>query len=118
LPETRVRVVPLDVVTDGAYCDHMSKLARVIGVRELRAHLSAYLRSVARGESVTIGDRRRQPIARLVPVEADPEREHFERLAREGRVTLPTAPKPDRIRAVKPRPGGKLISDIVIEGRG
>jgi hypothetical protein len=34
----------------------------VIGVRELRAHLSAYLRAVARGETVTIGDRRHQPI--------------------------------------------------------
>ena len=96
----------------------MVKSENVIGVRQLRAHLSAYLRAVGRGETVTIGDRRRRPIARLVPMERDPEREHFERLAREGRVTLPTAPKPDRIRAVKPRPGSKLVSDIVIEGRG
>jgi hypothetical protein len=29
----------------------------VVGVRELRAHLSAYLRAVRRGETVTIGDR-------------------------------------------------------------
>jgi prevent-host-death family protein len=96
----------------------MARPDGVIGVRELRAHLSAYLRAVARGETLTIGDRRRRPIARLVPMERDPEREHFERLAREGRVTLPTGPKPDRIRAVKPRPGAKLVSDIVIEGRG
>ncbi len=47
----------------------MKKRVTVIGVRELRAHLSAYLRTVAREETVTIGDRRRQPIARLVPVE-------------------------------------------------
>ena len=96
----------------------MVKSGTVVGVRQLRAHLSAYLRAVARGDTVTIGDRRRRPIARLVPMERDPEREHFERLAREGRVTLPTAPKPDRIRAVKPRPGSELVSDIVIEGRG
>ncbi len=95
----------------------MSRRASVIGVRELRAHLSAYLRAVARGETVTIGDRRRQPIARLVPVEHDPAREHLERLAREGRVTLPSGPKPGRFPGVKPRPGAKLVSDLVIENR-
>jgi prevent-host-death family protein len=95
----------------------MAKLGDVIGVRELRAHLSAYLRAVARGDTVTIGDRRRRPIARLVPMERDPEREHFERLAREGRVRLPTGPKPGGFRGVRPRPGSKLVSDIVLEGR-
>jgi prevent-host-death family protein len=89
----------------------------VVGVRELRMHMSAYLRAVARGETVTIGDRRRRPIARLVPVERDPELEHFERLAREGRVTLPTGPKPGAFPGVKPRPGARLVSDLVIGGR-
>ncbi len=96
----------------------MEKPSTVVGVREFRTHLSAYLRAVAGGETVTIGDRRRQPIARLVPVERDPVREHLERLAREGRVTLPTGPKPGRFAGVKPRPGAKLVSDLVIEGRG
>jgi len=95
----------------------MGKPDGVIGVRDLRSHLSAYLREVARGATLTIGDRRRQPIARLVPVQRDPQREHFERLAREGRVTLPSHPRPDRIRAVTPRPGSRLVSDLVIEGR-
>jgi prevent-host-death family protein len=89
----------------------------VVGVRELRAHMSAYLRAVARGETVTIGDRRGQPVARLVPVERSPEDEHFARLAREGRLRLPTGPKPGRFPGVKPRPGSKLVSDIVIESR-
>jgi prevent-host-death family protein len=89
----------------------------VVGVRELRMHMSAYLRAVARGETVTIGDRRRRPIARLVPVERDPVFEHFERLAREGRVTLPTGPKPGGFPGVKPRPGARRVSDLVIEGR-
>jgi prevent-host-death family protein len=89
----------------------------VIGVRELRAHLSAYLRAVARGDTVIIGDRRHQPIARLVPVERSAEREHFERLAREGRVRLGTGEKPGRFPGVKPRKGARLASDIVIEDR-
>jgi prevent-host-death family protein len=90
----------------------------LVGVRELRAHLSAYLRAVARGKSVTIGDRQRRPIARLVPIEHDVQREHLERLAREGRVILPTGPKPGRFRGVKPRRGAKLASDVAIEDRG
>ena len=93
------------------------KKAAVVGVRELRAHLSAYLRAVARGESVVIGDRKRQPIARLVPVKRDPALEHLEHLASEGHVRLGTGPKPGAFRGVKPRPGSKLISDIVIESR-
>ena len=36
-------------------------------VRDLKTHLSAYLRRVADGESVTVKVRRR-PVARLVPV--------------------------------------------------
>ena len=95
----------------------MAKPAAVVGVRELRAHLSAYLRAVARGESVTIGDRRHQPIARLVPVERSPEREHLERLAHEGRIHLGTGEKPGRFPGVKPRKGARLASDIVIEDR-
>ena len=46
----------------------MKKAEAIVGVRELRARLSAYLRAVAQGKTVTIGDRRRQPVARLVPV--------------------------------------------------
>jgi prevent-host-death family protein len=93
------------------------KKAGVIGVRELRAHLSAYLRDVARGGTVTIGDRRRHPIARLVPVQRDPAAEHLERLARAGVVRLGSGPKPGAFRGVKPRPGSRPVSDIVIESR-
>ena len=90
----------------------------VVGVRELKARLSAYLRAVSAGATVTIGDRSRRPIARLVPIETDPAMEHLERLAREGRVTLPTKPRSRRVRLVKPRKARPLISDLVIEGRG
>lgn len=96
----------------------MEKPEAIVGVRELKARLSAYLRAVAAGGTVTIGDRGRRPIARLVPVESDPAMEHLERLAREGRVTLPAKPRSRRIRTVTPRKKGPLISDLVIEGRG
>jgi prevent-host-death family protein len=39
-----------------------------VGVREVKAHLSAFLGRVRRGEVITISDRGR-PVARLVPIE-------------------------------------------------
>ena len=42
-----------------------------IGVRELRQNASRYLEAVAAGESIEVTDRGR-PIARLVPITADP----------------------------------------------
>jgi prevent-host-death family protein len=97
------------------YCDYMTS-SGMVGVRELRAHLSAYLRRVARGESVTIGDRRRNPIARLVPVQRDKEDEWLERLAQRGVVNPPTAPfvLPKSIRL---KGEGKLAAEMVVEDR-
>jgi len=45
------------------------KNRKTVGVAELKARLSAYLREARRGRSVTICDRD-TPVARLVPVEA------------------------------------------------
>ncbi len=88
----------------------------VVGVRELRAHLSAYLRRVVRGESVIVGDRRRNPIARLVPIERTAEDEWLDQLAARGAVFPPTKPFafPKSIRL---KGKGKLASEIVLEDR-
>ena len=94
----------------------MKKGRPVVGVRELRTHLSAYLRAVVRGETVLIGDRRRQPIARLVPVVRSPEEEHLARLAERGVIELGVG-KPGRKPPVKPRKPGLLASAVVIEDR-
>lgn len=87
-----------------------------MGVREFRARLSAYLRAVARGETVVIGDRRRQPIAKLAPVERSPDDEVLDRLAAQG-VMRRGVGKPGGARRVKLRGAGPLASDIVIEDR-
>lgn len=42
---------------------------KTVGTAELKAHLSSHLRSVRRGETITILDRR-EPVARLVPIDA------------------------------------------------
>ena len=97
------------------YGDYMNR-DTVIGVRELRAHLSAYLRRVARGESVIVGDRQRKPIARLAPIQRDAEDEWLEALAARQVVLPPTAPfvLPQSIRL---KGKGKLAAEIVLEDR-
>jgi prevent-host-death family protein len=67
-----------------------------IGVRELRQHASRYLEQVAAGESIEITDRGR-PVARLVPITADP----WEDLIGAGDVVR--AVRPVSIAEVKPR---------------
>ena len=88
----------------------------MVGVRELRTRLSAYLRSVSRGATIIIGNRRRQPIARLGPVERSPESELLDRLAGRGAVRRGVG-KPGQSPRVKPRKTRRLLSDIVIEDR-
>lgn len=39
-----------------------------VGTADLKAHLSAHLRAVRRGQSITVLDRR-EPIARIVPLD-------------------------------------------------
>jgi prevent-host-death family protein len=89
----------------------------VVGVRTLRARLSAYLRHVKQGGSVTIGDRRARPVARLVPVERSPDREILDQLAARGVIQRGLG-KPGRTPRVKPPPGSRRVSDLVVENRG
>jgi prevent-host-death family protein len=89
----------------------------IVGVRELRTRLSAYLRAVAQGKTVTIGDRRRQPVARLVPVVRSADEDILERLAGRGVVQRGVG-KPGGKPRVASRSGKRLVSDIVIEDRG
>jgi prevent-host-death family protein len=94
----------------------MSKLKKTVGVREIRARMSAYLRAVAHGESITIADRRKKPIARLVPVEVTPGHEALRGLASLGAVTLGVG-KPGRRTPMRLRRKGRLVSEMVIEDR-
>ena len=88
----------------------------VVGVRELRARLSAYLRAVSRGATVIVGDRRRAPVARLVPVPRSKEGELLDRLAARGLLQR-GAGKPGNAVRVRSRRPRRLLSDIVAEDR-
>ena len=60
------------MITTPNYGDYMARLPKVVGVREIRAKMSAYLRAVSRGESITIADRRKKPVARPGPGRSQP----------------------------------------------
>ncbi len=93
----------------------MKPLAEVVGVRELKSGLSRYLRSVAEGGTVTIGDRKKRPIARIVPVVRTSDQEQLDRLAEQGVVRRGVG-CPGAHRRVKPLREG-LMSDSVSEDR-
>jgi prevent-host-death family protein len=87
-----------------------------IGVRALRAKLSSHLRAVARGQTVTISDRGRKPVARLVPIERSPEAEVLDRLVARGILQRGTG-KPGTQPPVQPKRKGRLVSEIVRQDR-
>lgn len=93
------------------------KRETVVGVRELRARLSAYLRAVSTGGVVTVGDRHRRPLARLVPAAPSPDEEALDRMARRGLMQRGTG-KPGSARRRRSRVRGRQVSDLVIEDRG
>ena len=95
----------------------MAKNEKTVGIRELRDRLSAYLQLVARGHSVTIGNRQR-PVARLVPAAPEREAVAVARLAAAGSIQRASG-KPGSAGPVKPRkPSRRSTSDIVREERG
>jgi antitoxin (DNA-binding transcriptional repressor) of toxin-antitoxin stability system len=73
----------------------------VVGVRELRRQLSAVLRLVANGRTVTIANRR-HPVARLSPANQTREQEALDRLAG-SRTIRRSKGKPGASRPLKPR---------------
>ena len=83
-----------------------------VGIRELRADLSRWVRRVGAGEEIVVTDRGKA-VARLVPVEGE---RKLDRLIREGLVT--PAPRPWRGKLPKPIDAAGTLSDLVLEDRG
>jgi prevent-host-death family protein len=94
----------------------MAKPTPAIGVRDLRAHLSAYLRQVANGATITVGDRRGRPLARLVPATRSGDAIVLDRLTARGVIQRGVG-KPGRARRERARAGSRPVSDLVAEDR-
>lgn len=86
-----------------------------VGVRELRDHLSDYLRRVREGEQLVITDRGK-PIGELGPAEGRKTLEVALRLVRQG-VARWSGGKPKGLPRA-PRSKGGLVSTAVIRDRG
>ena len=92
----------------------MSAARNTVGVRELKAHLSAFLRKVKNGITVTIAEHGK-PIARIVP-EVLPAGELVEQILRTGLVCW-------NKRRLKPRKpiarcrGKKTVAELLLENR-
>lgn len=86
-------------------------------ISELKAHLSAYLDIVRRGDDVLITDRGR-PIARITPMKPHEQEEtRRELLLRTGRMRAPTAklPKDFLTRELPADPHGRSLSAVLDE---
>lgn len=82
-----------------------------VGIRDLKAHLSVYVKSASVGERVVITDRG-SVVAQIVPAEGD---SALQRLIDEG-VAMPPA---HRVRRTpNPRQTAGPVSDLVSEQRG
>ena len=94
----------------------MARAERVVGVRELREHLSAFLRLVANGQAVTIANRR-HPVARLIPANQIRDHAALDPFAASEAIR-PSAGKPGASRPLKPRRRlRRVTSELVREDR-
>jgi prevent-host-death family protein len=93
---------------ESSYDEGMDVVSSEVGVRELKARLSAYLAAVQQGKEVIVTDRGR-PVARLVPVERDVD-EHRARLIAEGRLIPPRS----KVRAL-PEPRYRLSEGSIVD---
>lgn len=89
-------------------------MARRAGIRELKAHLSAYLREVKAGETVVVTDRGR-PVARIVPV-GRPVEERLGDLLDAGLVEW-NEEAPEKLEPVARARGRRTVADLLLEDR-
>jgi len=86
-----------------------------VGIRELRANLSAFVDRVKNGEDVILTERGR-PVARITQPGGPLSR--LNELIAQGRATPPKRPKRPINTKGLPRPVGGTVTDILFELQG
>ena len=89
----------------------------VVSVRNLKDHLSEYLRRVQTGEEVTVTDHGR-PVAALIGIawQKDSSRTRLSKLEAAGEVSTPSSATFPRVRRIRVR--GKSVSSTILSDRG
>jgi prevent-host-death family protein len=87
-----------------------------VGIRELKAHLSRYLKRVRSGARLIVTERGRS-IATISPVDAPADLTWARRLVAEGRAHWSGGKPAGSARPVRIT-AGRTVSDAVIEDRG
>ena len=95
-------------------------MSKAIGIRELKAHFSRYVKEVRDGGEILVSDRGRV-VARLVPVEDQSEETRPQslllKLPAGGQIILPRLHKKATRPAGRKKVKGSTFSDDVLEGR-
>jgi len=85
-----------------------------VGVRELKTHLSEYLREVQKGKTIVITDHGK-PVGRLIPTTLSRE-DRIEAMRRAGIITW-NGKKPPAMTPVAKLHGPGAVADLLIEDR-
>jgi len=92
----------------------------IVGVKELKDHLSHYINLTKKGDNVIVTDRG-TPVAILHSLDnvenEDGIEERLAALARQGKIRLPSLKVDFSNEIERPKNKGKLMSEIVIEDR-
>jgi prevent-host-death family protein len=87
-----------------------------VGIRDLKANLSRYLKQVEAGATVRVTVRGRT-IATIQPAPARPNLEWAHRMVAEGLATWNGGKPKGASKPIRLRPGAKTAADMVIEDR-
>jgi len=85
-----------------------------VGIRELKARLSAYLRQVKAGATVVITDRGK-PVERIMPLAPSVE-DRVQELVEAGLIAW-SGQKLSPLAPVARTRGGQAVADLLLEGR-
>jgi len=81
-------------------------MSKAVGIRELKTHLSRYVKEVKDGDEILVSDRGKI-VARIVPVGGTSEGTRLQnmllKLSAEGKIILPRIQKKQRARAEEKR---------------
>ena len=91
-----------------------------VGVREMKAHLSRYIRLVQEQQADVAVTARGKAVARLVPAAGGLPTAHdlLVSLAAQGLVELPKVPRRRTVgKPVMPKAGGRSLSEMIVEDR-